>query len=131
MKRANVILEYSVLLFAVVGFLVAINSHLRRSVQGRVKAEADKHMHYGKGFLWQGSSTSSSQSAVHDRYEFDGGEVSVKAKNSSDFDTVNYPTPPGAPASGLHAQDAAQPAPKQKNAKHRQTKYRRKIRLRR
>lgn len=115
MKRANAIIEYTVLIAIVIAALTGMNSYLKRVVQAHIKRETDQHLRMPSSFLWQSSVTFSRQETEHDRREYARGDTVVNVTSRSPRVTLQAPSPPGVPVAGLHAQDAASAPPGQDN----------------
>ncbi|UCC95656.1 MAG: hypothetical protein JSW40_02625 [Candidatus Omnitrophota bacterium] len=121
--KASAIIEYSILLFIVVGFLAGIHYFLKRHVQARIRAETNRYVRRPMAFLWQSSVTTTTQDTEHDRRERVGGDVVVQATTRINQDTVAVSPPPmGVPVASLHVQDAATSPPGQQNPKQKRTR---------
>lgn len=112
-KKANVILEYGILIFIVTSFLAGIYYFLNRHIQARVKAEADRENPHSltSSFIWEGTVTRSTQSTTHDRDEYVGGDTVVSSSVETTYVSASAPIPPNVPFASLHVQDAASAAP--------------------
>lgn len=113
-RKANALIEYSVLIFIIIAAIAGLNFALRRHFQAFVKTEADEHIREPSPFLWQSSLKFSKQQASQDRNEFVGGDTIINANLEAPYTVLSAPPPPYMPGvAGLHAQDAALPPPSQ------------------
>jgi len=120
MRKANAIIEYSVLIFIIIAAIAGLQYTVKRHFQGFVKSETDEHLRQPVPLLWQSSVTFSKQNFSQDRDEFVGGDTVVVSDAQTSFTTLSAPPPSvqgiSAPGSaGLHVQDAALPPPQQNN----------------
>ncbi|MFA5008571.1 MAG: hypothetical protein WC546_05060 [Candidatus Omnitrophota bacterium] len=123
MKKANAMMEYSVLIFIVIAAIAGLNFALKRHFQAFIKSEADEHIRQPSPFLWQSSVKFSTQTASQDRYEFVGGDTVVNSNLETPYTVLSAPPPPYMPGvAGLSAQDAALPHGGQKQQGHKRTK---------
>ncbi|MFH1771302.1 MAG: hypothetical protein ABH872_00625 [Candidatus Omnitrophota bacterium] len=124
-KKGNAIVEYSVLLFIVIGFLSSMHYFLNRHIQARVRHETNQKVRRPMPFIWQSSVEFSSQKANHDRKEYAYGDTIVESDFQTSYTVLSAPPPPKVPLpiASLHIQDAAMPAPGQSNPGHRRMSH--------
>ncbi len=107
--KANVILEYGVLLVIVLGAMAGINAYLKRHIQARVKHESDTYLGHGQGLEWEMYITHTDSDTSVDRKEDIGADFRIVSKSGSDSITITPPMPPYImehKGSALHIQDA-------------------------
>jgi len=92
-RKANAILEYSVLMFIIVGFLVSIHYMVKRNVQARLKAESDHYLRHGQGLEWGSDITFSRSETDYERKEEAGGDVVIQSEVESNYLKLAAPPP--------------------------------------
>ena len=111
-RKANVILEYGIVLFIVVGFMAGVNTYIQRALNSSLKGQTDRIM--GKGVPgYSLSFTTSTAGSTLDKVE-GGGSYGVSDKYNGFSVTFTPPAPPYInehKGSSLHAQDAASKPP--------------------
>jgi hypothetical protein len=123
-KKANAIIEYSVVIAIIVAAIAGINHFLRRSVQARIKYEIDTISHYGRGsgLEWEENTLSwRDATSNYNRVEAVGGDSSVIAINTEDYTTLSLPMPPYVMEhknASRDVQDAAVTPPKMDEPNH-------------
>lgn len=128
MKKANALVEYSVLIFIVVAAIMGLNAALKRHFQAFIKSEADEHIRQPMPFIWQETVKFSSQSSVLDRQEEVGGDTVIVSDLSAPYTALTAPPPPvSIGAASLHVQDAASAPPSQDNPEHQAEEDQRRI----
>jgi hypothetical protein len=120
MRKANAIIEYSVLIFIIIAAIAGLQYTVKRHFQSFVKEQTDSQLRQPVPLLWQSSVTFSNQKFSQDRDEYVGGDTVIVSDAQTSFTTLSAPPPsvqgvsaPG--AAGLHVQDAALPPPQQNN----------------
>jgi hypothetical protein len=126
MRKANVILEYGILLMIVVGAVAGVNTYLKRHIQARIVHEAEGDFPPlvqglsvrggygpGQGLEWASSMTIGGSSSTFTRNELPGENLRYTSGSSSSSTTLQAPVPSiqgwsvmEHKGSALHAQDA-------------------------
>ncbi|MBU2103200.1 MAG: hypothetical protein ABH865_01370 [Candidatus Omnitrophota bacterium] len=122
-RKANALVEYSVVLMIVAGAVYGMFTELKRTVQMKIKKESDQYIGHGHGLEWNGESLSIiTSNSDYQRREIPGGEIVTQANADMGSVVLTAPVPSFQGYSpmmhkqaGLHVQDAAQPAPKPDN----------------
>lgn len=116
MRKANALIEYSVLIFIIISAIAGLQYTVKRHFQGFVKDQTDKHLRQPVPLLWQSSVTFSNQNFSQDRDEYVGGDTVVTSDAQTSFTTLSAPPPPHVPGvASMHVQDAALPPPQENN----------------
>jgi len=117
-KKANAILEYSIVFFIVVGLVAGVNKYLQKHIKARIKAESDTQLGTGQGLEWASSMSLSTSKSTFNREEEMGAGVTSKSNISSAYVSASAPPPSikgwsvmEHKGSAVHVQDAASAAP--------------------
>ena len=104
-KKANAILEYTILLSIVVFAFSGITQYGERVIKGYVKKVNDSELKKPIPFLWQGALIVSKEEYNSNRIEtYNGNIVDISTSSGSSL-SLQAPTPPYIDVAGLHTQD--------------------------
>lgn len=97
MKKANAIIEYSIVIIIVVAAIAGINYLLKRSIQAKIKDEIDTLSPHGRGFGLEWEENTLNWRKAHtefDRVEDIGANTVTQFKTRESFFTLSLPMPP-------------------------------------
>lgn len=117
-RKANAILEYSIVFFIVISAVAGVNKYMQKHIKARIKSESDAKLGHGQGLEWASSISFSSSKSTYDRSEEFGAGVTSQSETQSSFVSASAPPPSikgwsvmEHKGSAIHVQDAASGAP--------------------
>ncbi|MDD5194839.1 MAG: hypothetical protein PHQ96_04075 [Candidatus Omnitrophica bacterium] len=123
LRKANVILEYSMIIVIVISAVYGVYYFLKRSIQGKLKDESDQYIGHGQGLEWETNTlTITGVNSDYRRVETEGGGIAVNTEFEASHVALTAPVPSFRgygpmmhKQAGVHVQDAVMPAPTPQN----------------